>query len=1037
MMEFEPYRLDVVNQCLWRSSQTASLERVELTPKTFKVLHYLLQHAGRLVTHDELLDSVWFGVHVQQEVLKGHILAIRTALGDSAQNPRFIETVRGRGYRFIATINRVGTAKANRLAPLNHGGFVGRADQLRELEGALCDTESDRQQLMFIVGEAGAGKTALLDQFLARCASTPHILVARSSCIEGYGGSEPYYPVLEALSQLCKGPDGEDVVQGLLTLAPSWAVQLPAYISTEQYTRLKNQIAGAGGTGYMLHEICSLLEALSIDRPLLLVFEDLHWGDYSTVDLIAAIARRRGMTRLMVIATYRPEDDESGQHPVKQLSQELLLRQLCRKITLGPLSENAVGELLAGKGVLRPQEQEFARLITEHSDGNPLFVQAILVYLVEHGVVEKTEQGWRKKAQPSKIAFEIPRTIVQVIEARIQRLSTDQQRLLEAASVAGLEFSSATVAEAAGFSADNFDDVCEMLARRRCFISRAKAGISASGQLTQRFRFDHTMFRCVFYDRQPLARRAYLHHTIGTRLEALCDSDQLNEFALELGQHFAVARDWPKALEYLRVALHTAQKRFAYRESLAILDLADKLAVNLPDEQRSMTSLDLLEWRASLYAAGYDPRAEQSYALLVKEAERFGLVDLQAQALLGLALTVSWRAQDESFEIVEIALKVSQAQTNLQSRAMTRMSCYQRRLWVRGWSSADIQDCDVALSALRAGDDALKTAWGLIEYSVICLMSSRYREGRESIQANYLTIFENVDARRRFDVARGSWMIRLGMTWTSLFLGEFGKSFEEFKFGIEMFRKNGNYYASRKLKIFSLTLSFFARDFDAVIETCKQLNAQQDMPDTDEDGARDGLLPDERRMCVVLSGLAYMELGNQAMALACLVEADQAMDVRPITFDWYWRLAVAWGLVGVALMRGDEVEANQCAQRFIQLAQQTDEHTWHALAWEAMARVRLFQGDAANAKACIHEAREASVGYETPLADWRINCTAASIHELAGEPELATVHRRLGIEMQQELANSLPKGHRLRLAFERSERVNDVMKPESVDLLSV
>jgi len=148
-------------------------------------------------------------------------------------------------------------------------------------------------------------------------------------------------------------------------------------------------------------------------------------------------------------------------------------------------------------------------------------------------------------------------------------------------------------------------------------------------------------------------------------------------------------------------------------------------------------------------------------------------------------------------------------------------------------------------------------------------------------------------------------------------------------------------------------------------------------------------------------------------------------------------LAVAWGLVGVALMRGDEVEANQCAQRFIQLAQQTDEHTWHALAWEAMARVRLFQGDAANAKACIHEAREASVGYETPLADWRINCTAASIHELAGEPELATVHRRLGIEMQQELANSLPKGHRLRLAFERSERVNDVMKPESVDLLSV
>src|ERR1700686_2830700 len=103
MKEFPPFRLDTVNQCLWRVD-AGNEERVRLTPKAFAVLRYLVEHAGRLVTQDELLEAVWPDTFVQPEVLKYQIADIRRAIGDSAKNPTFIETLPRRGYQFIAAV---------------------------------------------------------------------------------------------------------------------------------------------------------------------------------------------------------------------------------------------------------------------------------------------------------------------------------------------------------------------------------------------------------------------------------------------------------------------------------------------------------------------------------------------------------------------------------------------------------------------------------------------------------------------------------------------------------------------------------------------------------------------------------------------------------------------------------------------------------------------------------------------------------------------------------------------------------------------
>lgn len=158
------FRIDLVNLCLWRRSVAGGEERLDLTPKTFDVLRCLAENAGRLVTHDELLDAVWRDVHVQPEVLKSHILAIRTALGDKSSNPRFIETQRGRGYRFIGELAGIASGgDAADAAPSPETNLrryltdiVGRQAELAELEKCLND-----HRMVTLIGPGGVGKTRL------------------------------------------------------------------------------------------------------------------------------------------------------------------------------------------------------------------------------------------------------------------------------------------------------------------------------------------------------------------------------------------------------------------------------------------------------------------------------------------------------------------------------------------------------------------------------------------------------------------------------------------------------------------------------------------------------------------------------------------------------------------------------------------------------------------------------------------------------------------------------------------------------------
>ncbi len=530
MKQFESFRLDTSNECLWRDGA-----QIALPPKPFAILRYLVENPGRLITHDELLDELWPETYVQPQVLRTYMLELRKVLGDDIGSPRFIQTLPKRGYSFVARVTESAEAK-NGVGQFPAIGapdasFIDRDEEMGRLQTALQAAAAGQRQVICIAGGAGIGKTALVDAFLRR-RENGAITVARGQSVEALGRKEEYYPVMEALAHLCSSPDGERACGILARVAPGW---LPAAASGA--LAMPDSPSGPRSVR-MPGELCAALEELAMKKPLLLVFEDLHWADNSTLGVISALARRRTPARLMVLATYRAHDGSVDQ-ALKSLKQDLVIRRLCVELNLGPLDQKAVGQLLSrelGQESLPPGLEEF---IYGRSEGNPLFVKAML----------------------------------------------GDQRLLEAASLMNVAFPAWAVAAAVETDAGEIEEACDDLARRLYFVRRAGEDELPDGTRSGFYVFAHGLYREVLYQRQSASRRARRHTRIAERLAQLFAGREVN-VAQEMAMHYEAAGNWNRAAGVLISAAQNASGRQAFLEAEALLERARRLAENLADPQR-------------------------------------------------------------------------------------------------------------------------------------------------------------------------------------------------------------------------------------------------------------------------------------------------------------------------------------------------------------------------------------------------------------------------------------------------------------------
>jgi predicted ATPase len=264
----------------------------------------------------------------------------------------------------------------------------------------------------------------------------------------------------------------------------------------------------------MLREVREALDALNLEAPQLWVFEDLQWADPSTVDLLSATARRPTKVKAMVIMTDRPVDMAAPNHPLRKLKSELLTHQLCRQIALRPLSHEDVAEYLRGESA-DSLPDGFAELVYRHSEGNPLFMIAALDHMTERGLVAREGGQWRLRVPVGEIEIDVPETLRQMIEAQIERLTSEEQRALEVASVAGARFTAHVVAQAMQQNAEPLEELFDKVTHRSRMVRAAGCQELADGSASQLFEFVHAVYREVFYRRQTPARRASLQRRMG------------------------------------------------------------------------------------------------------------------------------------------------------------------------------------------------------------------------------------------------------------------------------------------------------------------------------------------------------------------------------------------------------------------------------------------------------------------------------------------------------------------------------------------
>ena len=222
---------------------------------------------------------------------------------------------------------------------------MGRHAELTRLHDLFNKARGGQRQVVFVTGEPGIGKTTVVETFLGQVAGEEELWIGQGQCVEHYGVGEAYLPVLEALGRLCRGEDGKEVIALLRQQAPTWLVQMPSLLSTAEVEELQRRTAGVTRER-MLRELAEALEGLTAERGLLLLFEDLHWSDYSTLDLLSVLARRRETARLFILGTYRPIEVLTRDHPLKGIKQELQVHGQCEELALDFLSEAAVGEYL-------------------------------------------------------------------------------------------------------------------------------------------------------------------------------------------------------------------------------------------------------------------------------------------------------------------------------------------------------------------------------------------------------------------------------------------------------------------------------------------------------------------------------------------------------------------------------------------------------------------------------------------------------------------------------------------------------------------
>ena len=427
------------------------------------------------------------------------------------------------------------------------GAFVGREREMGQLKERLADAFSGLGSVVMVVGDAGIGKTRLLQEF-ATYARLRGAQVLWGAAYEGEARL-PYGPFAEALRDYVSRTSVETLRQAvtegssvLAPLAPELRAKLPDLPEPPP-------VAAEAEAYRLFQEVTEFLKNASTSAPLVLVLEDLQWADKGTCSLLQHLARRLAGSRLLVAISCREAELEPS-HPLRECLPHLRRESGFWELPLKGLRESEVRELVT---VLAEHEvpQPLVLALHQETEGNPFFVQETLKHLIETEVLYQEEGRWVSKATTiSDIG--LPESVRDVMERRLAGLSQECRRLLQVGSVLGRRFSLSLAQRVA-----ELDE--EVVLRA---VEEALAAQVVWEQRQERrtyYQFTSTLLRENLYGRLSAPRRERLHLRAAHALEEAYP-DHLEEYAAELAYHYREAGEAAPAETAYRWTVKAAQQ---------------------------------------------------------------------------------------------------------------------------------------------------------------------------------------------------------------------------------------------------------------------------------------------------------------------------------------------------------------------------------------------------------------------------------------------------------------------------------------------
>ncbi len=613
-------------------SETRQLSRAceprHVSPKAFHLLEVLVSSRPRVWSKRELQDLLWPNTTVVEANLPNLVAEVRAALEDDAQEPRYVRTVHRYGYGFVEPSTAPTLPRFLQSAITGAREFFGREEELSAMERAWQCAKARNRQVMLVAGEAGIGKTRIIGEFARRCLSAATTLVGH--CDEE--ALTPYQPFVEALTQLLdQFTDAElaqqmrdgDLSPELARLVPNLAARLPELD--------RGTVIDPESERFRLFQAVDRLFSSAAERtPLLILLDDLHWADKSSLLLLRHLARGSPTTAMFVIGTYRRDGVERT--ALGALLADLQRDQGAARLALRGLPvEDAEKLVQAITG--RLPSRAFMKSLTSETSGNPFFIREVVQHLKDAGELDQVD-GTRSTAQA--VRRFVPESVNEVINQRLVRMTEQCNRALSLASVLGREFRMEVLARVGAFLEDELLDALE---------AAQSAGLIVEEHGVQgRFSFSHALIREVLYEKLSETRRIRLHCRIAEVLESNSSADELP--LADLAYHFVQAASlngYERAVDYATRAAREATQSLAHEEAAQFYELAlQAIAHRAPAREIDDLRADLHAKRGdALASVGSWPAAKEAFdaALQFLHSSR---LERRAELLLKLAMAHFW-----------------------------------------------------------------------------------------------------------------------------------------------------------------------------------------------------------------------------------------------------------------------------------------------------------------------------------------------------------------------------------------------------------